>query len=34
MLDIHSAELHASGHIFPLLYHGSFTIEDWLEALE
>ncbi|MBP3801775.1 MAG: glycoside hydrolase family 5 protein [Clostridia bacterium] len=34
MVDIHSAESHASGHIFPLWYHGSFTTEDWLEALE
>ena len=34
MVDIHSAETHASGHIFPLWYHGSFTTEDWLEALE
>ena len=34
MLDIHSAESHAAGHIFPLWYHGSFTTEDWLEALE
>ena len=34
MLDIHSAELHSSGYIFPLLHHGSFTIDDWLVALE
>ena len=34
MLDIHSAESHAAGHLFPLWYHGSFTTEDWLEALE
>ena len=34
MLDIHSAETHASGHIFPLWYYGDFTTEDWLEALE
>ena len=34
MVDIHSAESHASGHIFPLWYHGSFTTDDWLEALE
>ena len=34
MLDIHSAESHAAGHIFPLWYHGTFTTDDWLDALE
>ena len=34
MLDIHSAESHPSGHTFPLWYHGSFTTDDWLDALE
>ena len=34
MLDIHSAESHESGHIFPLWYHGDFTTDDWLDALE
>ena len=34
MLDIHSAETNPSGHIIPLWYHGQFTTEDWLEALE
>ena len=34
MLDIHSAESHAAGHLFPLWYHGKFTTDDWLEALE
>ena len=34
MLDIHSAETHASGHMFPLWYHGTFTTDDWLDALE
>ena len=34
MLDIHSAESHPTGHLFPLWYYGSFTTEDWLEALE
>ena len=34
MLDIHSAESHAAGHIFALWYHGDFTTEDWISALE
>ena len=34
MLDIHSAESHAAGHLFPLWYHGTFTTDDWLDALE
>ena len=34
MIDIHSAESHAAGHIFNLWYHGKFTTEDWITALE
>ena len=34
MVDIHSAPTDASGHILPLWYTGTFTTEDWLEALE
>ena len=34
MIDIHSAATSSNGHTMPLWYAGSFTTEDWIEALE
>lgn len=33
MIDIHSAETHASGHLFNLWYNEKFSTQDWIDAL-
>ena len=33
MIDIHSANTSSNGHTIPLWYSGSYTTEDWIEAL-
>ena len=34
MIDVHSAETQAAGHVFNMWYYGKYTTEDWYEALE
>ena len=34
MIDVHSAETQAAGHVFNMWYYGKYTTEDWYDALE